>query len=180
MNAGVSIGPKPCAATRLLCDRVLANLDMPEAALRFAGKARDEVEFGWYDLTRRAIRAPSASGRSIGILLPLGVTLRHGDVVHEDDASFVVVVHRPTEVWRVHAGSAVSLATIALELGNLHVAVEVSEQGELYTPVDGPTEGVLRRAGASYELCERRFVPLRATITSGLSIAKNFAVKSVN
>lgn len=180
MSVGAPTISAPRVATRLVCDRVLANVGTGDVAARLATKRCDEVELGWLDLTRRALRTVSRSGRPIGILLPLGVALRHGDVIFEDDASCIVVVHRPSEVWRIRAASSNALATIALELGNMHVPVEVTVEGDLYTPPDGPTEGVLRRAGVSYELCERRFVPLRATVTSGLSVAKNLVVRSVS
>jgi urease accessory protein len=171
MNAIVA----PSHSTRLLCDRVLGNVaTLPPN--RFDGKSADPLSLTWLDCTRRAIRARSASGRDVGILLPLGVSIAHGDVLHEDDAAYVVVEVQPCELWLVRAASPAALARVALELGNLHAPVEVTPDGELLTPPDGPTEGALRRHGATYTLSHRRFTPLRATVTSGLSVAKGLKV----
>jgi urease accessory protein UreE len=173
MNAAAA--PSTRRSTRLLCDRVLGNVAASPAG-EFAGKTADPLPLTWLDCTRRAIRAQSASGRDVGILLPLGGSIAHGDVLHRDDAYYVVVEIQPCDLWLVRAASPAGLAHVALELGNLHAPVEVWSDGYLLTPPDGPTEGVLRRHSANYTLCSRRFTPLRATVTSGLSVAKGLKI----
>jgi urease accessory protein UreE len=150
----------------MLCDRVLGNLGSADPA-RYAGKQEDAVDVGWRDCLRRAIRTRSRRGRRLGILLPLGTTLRHGDVLFEDDAHFVTVRVRPCEVWVADFADGVSLATAALELGNLHVPVEVSAPFQLVTPPDGPARGVLDRHAAAWRQEVRRFTPARATVLGG-------------
>jgi urease accessory protein len=172
--------PQPVAAPapRLLCDRVLCNVARGTVD-RLNGKAADVLELSWLDCARRAVRKRASSGREVGILLPPGVTLSHGDVLFEDERSYVVVEVMPCDLWRVTASSPGALARIALELGNLHVPVEVTPDGELLTPPDGPTDGALRRNGGTRRLCRRRFAPLRATVTSRLSVAKRLQVAGV-
>jgi urease accessory protein UreE len=157
----------------MLCDRVICNVDNdpPE---RFAGKARDVFEIAWRDATRRAIRGWSEGGLSIGVLLPLGMALRHGDVILEMDSSVVVVHVTPCEVWVAEFCDAASLATAALELGNLHVPVQVAGGLELVTLPDGPTRGILDRHATTWRPEVRRFEPLRSTVTSGsVRLARN-------
>jgi urease accessory protein UreE len=84
-------------------------------------------------------------------------------------------------VWVAEFADAGSLAAAALELGNLHVPVEVVTDGSLppalVTPPDGPTRGVLDRLAATWRSEVRRFQPLRATVTAaGLCVAETFTV----
>ena len=163
----------------MLCDRVLGNVhDEPPA--RYAGKAQDILEITWRDCTRRALRARTESGRRIGVLLPLGAALRHGDVLLETEQSVVVVGVTPVEVWVADFPDAASMAAAALELGNFHVPVEIGAGAQLVALPDGPTRGVFDRYAATWRPEVRRFTPLRATVTAGaVRLAERFAVAPV-
>jgi len=165
----------------MLCDRVLGNVDS-DAAGHYTGRARDLLELSWRECARRAVRGRTAGGRRIGVLLPRGEHLRHGDVIADDAAKGLVVVSvLPCEVWVAEFADVGSLAAAALELGNLHVPVEVVTDGSLppalVTPPDGPTRGVLDRLATTWRTEVRRFQPLRATVTAGgLRVAETFTV----
>lgn len=146
----------------MLCEAVRGNVFEDDA--RFAGKARDHVELSWRDCARRAVRARSKAGTTLGILLPLGQVVRHGDVVYEDGHTIVVVNVKPCEVIVAEFTDAVRLANAALELGNLHVPVEASGPLQLITLPDGPAAGVVHRYATSSTRGVRRFMPLRATV----------------
>jgi urease accessory protein len=165
----------------MLCDRVLGNVDS-DAAGHYSGRAGDVLELSWRECARRAVRGRTTSGRAIGVLLPRGDHLRHGDVIADDHAMGLVVVSVvPCEVWVAEFADAALLAAAALELGNLHVPVEVVADGSLppalVTLPDGPTRGVLDRLAAIWRTEVRRFQPLRATVTAGgLRVAETFTV----
>lgn len=148
----------------MLCDHVLGNV-YGERASHYAGKKHDLVALTWRDCTRRAVRARTGSGRQIGVLLPLGATLRHGDVLLETEDRLAVVDVTPCEVWVADFPDAASMASAALELGNLHVPVEVAGVLQLVILPDGPTRGALDRHAGKWRPDVRRFAPLRATVT---------------
>lgn len=52
------------------------------------------------------------------------------------------------------------LLALALELGNLHAAVEIKENEVLVAP-DGPVEEILERLGVPWEARAQRHVDLR-------------------
>ena len=152
----------------MLFDRVLGNVDDPPGEI-----GRDPahgVELSWDDCNRRAIRARTNRGFDVGILPPLGTTLRHGDVLGSSratitDTAATLLVHvRPCEVWVATFPDVPSLASAALELGNLHVPAQVTAASELITLPDGPALGVFSRYAAAWRAETRRFVPLRATV----------------
>ena len=83
----------------MLCDRVLGNVDS-DAPGHYTGRERDVLELSWRECARRAVRGRTAGGRRIGVLLPRGEHLRHGDVIADGDAMGLVVVSvLPCEVW---------------------------------------------------------------------------------
>ena len=161
----------------MLCDRILGNVDSDDAG-RYAGRPRDALELSWRDCARRAVRGVTADGRRVGVLLAPGNHLRHGDVIADDAAAgLVVVAVTPCEVWVADFPNAAAMAAAALELGNLHVPVEVVAPLSLLTTPDGPTRGVFDRLAAAWRAERRRFQPLRATVnTAGLRMAESFAV----
>jgi urease accessory protein len=159
----------------MLFDRILGNISSPDLAI----SGTDTVDIEWHECNARALRKNTTVGRSIGILIPIGTTLHDGDVLctPEDSADKIVVHIPPTDVWAIWPAGAGAMAHVALELGNLHVPVEVGED-VLFTIPDGPTREVLDRYGVKYELVSRTFSPLRATVLQGVKLADDFAIKS--
>ena len=63
------------------------------------------------------------------------------------------------EVIVARPGSAMDLATLAFEIGNLHIPVEIGES-ELYVIADGPIEELLERYEIRWTIQQRRFAPI--------------------
>jgi urease accessory protein len=162
----------------MLCERILGNVGTDPPG-RYAGKVRDVLQVTWRDCARRAIRGRTERGINIGVLLPLGLHLRHGDVILETHSAVVVTHVIPCEVWVAEFSGASALATAALELGNLHAPVEVIDGSQLAALPDGPTRGVLDKHAATWWPETRRFNPLRSTISSGgVRVAPNFELRT--
>lgn len=161
----------------MLCDRVLGNVATISPD-RLADRAVDTLDVTWRDCARRAVRGTTRGGVSVGVLLPLGQSLRHGDVLFEDHVRLVVASVIPVEVWVAGFETASSMAAAALELGNLHVPVEVAEGTTLIALPDGPTRGVFDRRAVKWQPQLRRFAPLRETVLgSELRLASTFGVR---
>ncbi len=140
----------------MLCEQILGNI----GTLHPDGL--DTVDFAWNELARRAFRKRSAGGIEIKILLPLGVSVRDGDVLAERDGKPAIVARvLPCEVIVVKPPTPTALAELALEVGNLHAPAEVTPDGQLLILPDGPVEAVLKRMGIAYSLETRLFSPLR-------------------
>ena len=157
----------------MLFDRVLGNI-LSDPAGRYSGRAQDAWDMTWRECARRAVRGRTVRGLSVGALLPPGKRLRHGDVLADDDRAGLVVVNvLPCETWVATFADAASLAAAALELGNLHVPVEIDAGADaasvarLVALPDGPVRGVFDRLARSCQPAVRRFQPLPATVTAG-------------
>ena len=171
----IGVGIAPRAPRRLLCERVIRNVgdETPSAA---ANQQWDTLDLTWLQCTRRTLRARTRGGREVALLLPRGSQLRHGDVIFEDAAAVIVVSVAPCAVWIVRAADAARLLAVAVELGNLHTPVEVTQVGELVVLPDGPVLAVLRRHGLSHHVAERRFEPLRASVDAAVEVSGTFRV----
>ena len=159
----------------MLCDRVLGNLDSPAAAPLRAGKAVDYLDVTWADLHRRALRAVTRGGEAIGVLLPLGQQLRHGDVLRVDDRRVVAVNLLPADLLVGRPGTSMRMGLVAVELGNLHFPVEIGDD-EIATLWDGPAEAVFRQFEVAYERVTRRFTPLRSSVLNNVRLAPSFRI----
>lgn len=161
----------------MLCDRVLYNLHArPAGEAPGRSFSEDTLPLQWFDLHARAVRARTAGGRRVDLLLPLGVGLRDGDVVYEDDAVRIVVRVEPVEVLVIRPADARQMAMLAAELGNLHLPLEVTET-ELLTPNDGPAVGVLMRYGLPPVVERRVFHPMRALALTAPKVAPALTIR---
>jgi urease accessory protein len=162
----------------MLCERILGNVGTDPPG-RYAGKVRDVLQVTWRDCARRAIRGRTERGINIGVLLPLGLNLRHGDVILETQSTVVITHVIPCEVWVAEFSGASAMATAALELGNLHAPVEVVDGSLWAPPPPAPPRGGLHTPPATWWPETRRFNPLRSTISSGgVRVAPNFELRN--
>ena len=138
----------------------------------------DTVLIPWHECAARALRKTTHNGVAASILIPLGVSLRDGDVLAADTGQSTARVSvPPADVWVIQFTSPAQLAQVALELGNLHVPVETNTAGELIVIPDGPTREVLERYGARFVQQSRIFAPMRVTVLQGVKLAEGFAIK---
>lgn len=138
----------------MFCDRILGNLDSEE----MGESAVDWLDLTWIDCTRRALRKHTRSGIEIKIVLAIGQSPRHRDILSRDMTSVIAVNLFPTKVLVAHPPNAFKMGQLALELGNLHLPVEIAANEVIMIP-DGPAEATLTRTGIPFFTDIRRFNP---------------------
>jgi len=128
----------------------------------------DWLDLTWFDCTQRVLRKRTRSGELLRILLPVGVSLRQGDVLVRS-AERVVAVHQiVSEVLVARPMDGGALARLALDLGNLHLPVQVAGSS-LIVLDDGPTRAALERHGVEFVTESRRFEPERCSVSAVVS-----------
>jgi urease accessory protein UreE len=142
----------------VLIEKVLSNLETAPASDQV-----DWLDLTWFDCTLRALKRRTRAGRSVSVLLPIGTRLRHGDVLSNSPPIAVNLLS--SDVLVVSPPDCAMLARIALELGNLHVPVELAGS-ELIVLPDGPVFGVLERWRCPGVRACRRFTPEAACLLS--------------
>ena len=130
-------------------------------ATALAGEQRraDEViELDFALRERSRFRARLLSGEEIGVDLPRGTLLRHGDRLALADGRVVAVEAAPERLIEVHAHDAVGLARIAYHVGNRHVPIEIGD-GWLRLLPDHVLQAMIERLGGHVHEVEERFQP---------------------
>lgn len=88
------------------------------------------VELDWDVRQKSRFDATDSQGRSLGVFLTRGSSVRGGDVLVAEDGSLVRVKAAPQRVLKVTAcathGSAFDLTRAAYHLGNRHVALQLA------------------------------------------------------
>ena len=119
------------------------------------------VELDWDARQKSRFDATDSLGRTIGVFLARGGSVRGGDVLVCEDGSLVVVRARPQPVLIVRAapdGAPHDLLRAAYHLGNRHVPLEVRPD-HLQLEPDHVLAALLERMGLRVETAERPFEP---------------------
>ncbi|SFM87610.1 urease accessory protein UreE [Variovorax sp. OV329] len=87
------------------------------------------IELDWDVRQKSRFDATDSQGRSLGVFLPRGTSVRGGDVLVAEDGSLVRVIAAPQPVLRItHCsahGTPFDLTRAAYHLGNRHVPIEL-------------------------------------------------------
>jgi len=137
-------------------------------------RAVDPVDLGWFECAG-VLKKQTRGGEPIRVILPRGETLRHGDVVFEEASRVIVINVLPCEVIVVSAAGKKDMATLALELGNLHLPTQLGD-GELIFIEDGPALEVLDRLRLPWRKEVRRFEPTPVRSAPIAKLAGDFRI----
>ena len=144
------------------CERVIRNCggaSEADGGTDWGGRLIDWVDIEWNECGR-LLKKQTRTGQPVRVLLPPGQKLAHNDVIFES-ASKVIAIHvMPCEAIVADVADAVTMAALALELGNLHLPVEV-QPGQLIFIEDGPAMAVLDALQIRFTREFRRFEPMK-------------------
>lgn len=161
----------------MLIERVLGNVN-DAASQAWSTREQDPVQLQWWELDRRAWKKTTVSGQVVRLLLPRGTFLADGDVLGDDGRSITVVRLAETDVWILRPRGPTELATLALELGNLHAPTQIVGE-ELWVAPDGPIESRLRELGAVWIQDRRRFAPRLCAGLPSLKVADDLRIRVI-
>ena len=129
----------------MIFDRVVGNFS---DQTNKASGVDDWLDLHWRECFVRASRRPTRGGGEIRMLLPLGMQLRHGDLVSDGTRQIGIAV-RPCDVLLPHPPDASTALLLALGLGNLHAPVQLDGEQLIVVP-DGPVEELLASLGVAW------------------------------
>ena len=104
------------------------------------------------------LRTRLDSGAEVGLFLPRGTVLRHGDRLRATDGLVVEVRAAPEAVSTARADDPLLLARAAYHLGNRHVALQLGP-GWLRYPHDYVLDGMARELGLAVTCEQAPFEP---------------------
>lgn len=136
----------------------------PDGVIRLVRKAavpadlEPTVTLTWGQRTRSRLRLELEGGRTAGILLPRGTTLRDGDGLESEEGLRVRVRAAPETLSRVESPDPLLLARACYHLGNRHVALQI-EPGRISYLHDHVLDDLVRGLGLAVRLESAPFEP---------------------
>lgn len=112
------------------------------------------------------LRTHSTMGEEVGLFLPRGEVLRHGDFLQAEDGRCVKVTAKPEKVLQIGGADALQLTRIAYHLGNRHVPLQVG-QGWLRIANDYVLRQMVEGLGGVVVAMEAPFEPESGAYGSG-------------
>lgn len=112
-----------------------------------------------FELRQRSrLRARLDDGEEVGLFLPRGRVLRHGDCLRTDDGRVIEVRASPEMVSTVHASDALDLLRAAYHLGNRHVPLQIATDWLRYAH-DHVLDDMVRGLGLAVNVEQSPFEP---------------------
>lgn len=121
-------------------------------------RADEVIELAFEQRERSRFRATLLSGEEIGVDLPPGTLIRHGDRLRLADGRVVAVEAAPERLLEVRAHDAIGLARIAYHVGNRHVPLQIGE-GWLRLLPDHVLQAMIERLGGQVQVVDEGFQP---------------------
>jgi urease accessory protein UreE len=155
----------------MLCDKVIRNGGL---TIDCGNRTIDWIDLQWNQCVG-VLKRRSRAGESVQILLPRGQVVRHHDVIYEDANRSIIVNVEPCEVIIAKPGSFGETALLALELGNLHLPVQLANS-ELIFIEDESAMRVLSALQMAWRRNLQRFEPKPLLAAPVLDISGNLQV----
>ncbi len=95
---------------------------------------------------KNRLRTQLESGEEVGLFMPRGTILRHGQLLSANDGRIVRVKAAPEAVMEVRSEDSLALIHVAYHLGNRHVALQI-QKGCLRFLCDHVLEEMVRGLG---------------------------------
>ena len=120
----------------------------------------DCISLTWEERQKSRQKLQTAKGNEIALALPTGTRLNAGDLLPVEEG-WIEVCLAPEDVLLISPRTLQETAFVAYQVGNRHVALEISEDGlkTLYEPV---LASYLRHQGIPVEQAHLPFTPVSA------------------
>jgi urease accessory protein UreE len=150
------------------CERVIRNC-AGQSEADWGGRTVEWVDIEWNECGR-LLKKQTRSGQPVRVLLPPGQKISHNDVIFESATHAIAIHVMPCEVVVAGVSNAVKMAALALELGNLHLPVEI-RPGQLLFIEDGPAMEVLDALQIQFTREVRRFEPMKVISSPSVEVS---------
>lgn len=130
--------------------------------LASAGDPSDRLVLTWEQRRKSRLKTITVSGQEVGLFLPRGTVLFHGDLLQAADDRIIEIQAASEDVSTISSPDAVLLARVAYHLGNRHVRTQVGP-GFIRYRHDRAIDELVRDLGANVLVEEVPFEPERGT-----------------
>ncbi|WP_206022293.1 urease accessory protein UreE [Pseudoflavitalea sp. G-6-1-2] len=112
-----------------------------------AGKQPDHFEIEWYETSKSIIRRKTNGGLEMAIRKNSNKPLEDGDILWEDETTYVQVMIRPCECIVFQPKTMRDMGIICFEIGNKHIPIYIDAQDTVNVAYETPLYTLLERGG---------------------------------
>ncbi len=143
----------------MLIDNVVCS---KPGRIDLTGFVIDFVEIEWYEVSKKILHKISRNGVEVGIKLISDKALKHGDILHLEGNSALVVQIPECDCIALKPQNLSSMGKACYEIGNRHSPLFYQED-TLLMPYDPPLLEALKKCGFDAYKCSARLIaPLGA------------------
>lgn len=134
--------------------------EVHELQLGIAASAKpdDTVALVYDERQKSRQKITTQSGAVLGLFLPRGTILKHGDVLLADDGSCIRVIAAPEQLSVIESHDHFQLLRAAYHLGNRHVMLQIAP-GQLAYQHDHVLDDMVRGLGLAVDCVTAPFHP---------------------
>lgn len=110
-------------------------------------KTKDVFEIEWYETTKTIIRRATKSGVELAVRKNNRTPLADGDILWEDENSYITLVIKPCECIVFTPRSLREMGIICFEIGNQHIPIYIDDENNISVAYETPLFTLLDRAG---------------------------------
>ena len=112
-----------------------------------------------FDLRQKSrLRTYLDNGEEVGLMLPRGEVLRHGDCLQAEDGTIIRIHAAKEQVSRIKSDNRLLLQRVCYHLGNRHVPLQISETWISYQQ-DHVLDSMVRSLGLEVSHVQQAFEP---------------------
>lgn len=138
----------------MLIDSIICS--KPEK-IDLTGFDMDYIEVEWYEVSKKILHKTSKKGREVGIKLDIDRALRHGDILHLEGRSALIVEIPECECIALKPQTLATMGKACYEIGNRHSPLFYQEE-RLLMPYDPPLLEALKKCGFVACKCSARLI----------------------
>ncbi|EOZ91551.1 Urease accessory protein UreE [Indibacter alkaliphilus LW1] len=106
----------------------------------------DTLELDWFETSKTIFRKTTRNGREIGVRKD-STPLEDGDILYLDESFSIRVRIKPTACIVFKPKSHKDMGVICFEIGNKHLPIFISDEGEVLVEYENPLFTLLDRFG---------------------------------
>ncbi len=121
-------------------------------------KTADFFEIEWYETIKTTIRRKTRGGLEVGIRKKNRVPLNEGDLLWEDDNTFIQVLIKPCDCIVFTPKTMREMGIICFEIGNRHIPVYIDEHNAISVAFENPLYELLEKRGFEPQIIEKKLL----------------------
>jgi len=129
-----------------------------QLGIESCAKPDDSVALIYDERQKSRQKITTKTGMVLGLFLPRGTILKHGDILLADDGSCIRVDAAPEQLSVIESHDQFQLLRAAYHLGNRHVMLQIA-QGSLAYQHDHVLDGMVRGLGLAVDSVIAPFHP---------------------